>query len=213
MQISLDENGLAVWVIESPRQMRQYVIELKNQSEGKTGNFVLSDNGKEISLDKKMEVLFTPFDVDLNDKKCWNKVSGELKNMALDESHYVQTQQLFAAIQQYFLSLELDSELDVSFEEPEFGQLLKAVGMKLEEDEQNMLNQLVQYLRILSRLFRKECIVFVNLSSFLEKEELEALLQQAWYMKLRVLLLESREISLPYEKKRYIIDKDGCEIY
>lgn len=86
MQISLDENELAVWVIESPRRMRQYVTELRNQSEGKMGNFVLSDNGKEISLDKKMEVLFTPFDVVLNDKKCWNKVSGELKNMALDES-------------------------------------------------------------------------------------------------------------------------------
>ena len=213
MQLGFEENLVTVWVIESPALMRRYVEELWQQTEGKEGNFVLSNGGKELDIGKQVELLLTPFGVDVNEKKCWNKVSAELKNKAFDETHYVQTQQLFTVVQQYFISLEMDSELDFCYDEIDFGQLLKASGMKLEGDDNDLINNLVLYLKIMARLFRKQVIAFVNLSAFLEPEELELLLHQAFYMKLNILLIESREISLADRKKCFIIDKDKCEIY
>jgi len=213
MQLEFKENRVTEWVIESPSLMCGYVEELWKQADGKEGKFVLSENGKELDMGKAIEVFLTPFGVDVNDKKCWSKVVAELKGKAFDETHYVQTQQLFSSIEQYFISLEMDSELDFCYEEIDFGQLLKASGMKLEGDEENLVNHLVQYMKIMVKLLRKKVMVFVNLSSFLEQKELELLFEQAFYLKLHVLLIESKEICLASEKKCFIIDKDKCEIY
>lgn len=186
MQIEFVENQVIVWVIESPKLLRNYIKE-----------FILN-----------------PFEIQVNEKRCWNKVCTELKEIAFSENYYMQTQQLFATINQYLLSLEMDSEMEFSWEgEIDFMQLLKATGIKIEESNDSLVEHLGQYIKVMARLLQKKVIVFVNLSTFLEKKEIEQLLQQAFYLKVYIILLESREICLEIPKKCYIIDKDSCEIY
>lgn len=62
-------------------------------------------------------------------------------------------------------------------------------------------------------LLHTRMIVFVDLADFLEKSELEMVMQQAKYLNLNVLLIESKQIYLESIQKCYIIDKDMCEIY
>ena len=207
MQLKFIENEAIVWVIEAPKRLRRYVKELWQQTEGGEGEFVLSANGKLLDIAKQMEFILNPLDIQVNEKRCWNKVCSQLKELAFAEQHYIKTQQLFTTIYRYFLSLEQDCEMEFCCDgELDFIQLLKATGIRLEECNDSLVEHLAQYMKAVTKLLKKKVIVFVNLSAFLEKEEVEQLIQQAFYLKVYVILIESREIDLEISKKCYIID-------
>ena len=97
--------------------------------------------------------------------------------------------------------------------EPDLVQVLKALDVKTEESECDMVEMIGQYLHLAAKLMNKKVIVFVNLSAYLESWEIEKLLKEAFYLKLYVILMERQEIDLAISKKCYIIDRDYCEIY
>ena len=214
MKVELIENQVIIWEIESPAIFRKYLEELLSQSNGQEGKFVLSaDDLQEMEFHKNVELILSPFEVDVNDKKYLNKIYAELKQLAFEEKYYLQTQQLCSSISSYLLELEQDISIHLTFErEIDFGQIIKASGIKI-EDESRLLEKLVQYLQVAAYLMKKRVIIFVGLSMYLEEEEREELLKQAFYLKLYVILLEQQEICCTSSYKRYIIDKDECEIF
>ncbi len=66
---------------------------------------------------------------------------------------------------------------------------------------------------MISRILNKHVVVFVDLSAYLEQKEMILLFEQAFYLKIHVVLIEKDEICLAFPKKTYIIDSDGCEIF
>ena len=58
--------------------------------------------------------------------------------------------------------------------------------------------KIIQYMKIMSELMGKKLLVFVNIRSDLEKDQIQELMKNAVYNE--------------KDKKYYIIDKDGCEI-
>ena len=85
MQLKFIENEAIVWVIETPKRLRVYVKELWCQTEGGEGEFVLSDNGKLLDISKQIEFILNPLDIQVNEKRCWNKVCTQLKEVAFTE--------------------------------------------------------------------------------------------------------------------------------
>ena len=214
MQIELRENQVVLWQIESPSMLRKCIEEFYHQVNSEEGNYILSDNEKVLDISKSAEVILTPFLADVNEKKCLNKVYAQLKELAFEEKNYLQTHQLFCDLGSYFACLEQDMDINLSYEsEIDFSQLIKAVGIRIEDYESDMLGRLGQYLQVMEKLLRKKLVVFVNLSLYLEPEEIEELLQQAFYLKLHIILIEQGEITLNIPQKKYIIDKDQCEIF
>ena len=57
MRIECRENQAAIWVIESPRVRRKIIGELLEQFHGKAGQFVLSDQEKELDIGKSAEII------------------------------------------------------------------------------------------------------------------------------------------------------------
>lgn len=213
MQIILEENRAHIWVIESPALMRHYLGGLIRQVDSQDGPYVLSENGKELEISKYLDIVLNPFEIDLNDRKCINKVYMELKELAFDERYYLQTQQLFSAIERYLMELEQDMCVDLHHEGLDMTYFFKAAGIKIEDDESDLISCLGQYLHVISKLLNKKVVIFVNLSSYLEKAEMIALLEQAFYLKIFLIFLEKEEICLDILSKCYIIDVDGCEIF
>jgi len=212
MQLLFEDNSVVLWVIESPSLMRRFIGEMKQQVHGGEGRFVLSDQTKELDIVKNIALITDIFEIDANEKKCWNKALAELKDCAFNEKHYLHTQRLFAEIQEYLFSLELDSQCNICFDEIDFVQLIKAFGGRIEGAEEPV-NNIVCYMKSIVALLHTRMIVFVNLADFLEKSELEMVMQQAKYLNLNVLLIESKQIYLESIQNCYIIDKDMCEIY
>ena len=213
MQIKCQENQATLWIMESPRIFRKCLTELLNQFQSKEGKFVLSHDEQEVDLGKRAELILNPLEVDTNDRRFINKLYGELKELAYGESYYMQTRQMVHDIMAYFMELEQESSVSLNYEELDFVQLLKAMGIKIEEGPDEMFERLLQYLHVVAKLMNKLLIIFVNLSTYLEEWEIEALLKEAFYLKLYVILIETHDLSLEIKKNCYIIDTDYCEIY
>lgn len=213
MRIECKECSPAVWVIESPALLRKHVGELYAQIQGQDGKFVLSDQEKELEFSKTAEIILNPFEVDVNNKKFLNKVYSELKELAYQEDYYLQTQSLISSVTAYFMELEQSASISLKCGEFDLVQLLKALEIRIDDCEDEVLGKLGQYLHVISKLLRKKLIMFFNLSTYLETEEIETLLREAFYLDLHVLLIETQDIALAMPKKCYIIDKDSCEIY
>lgn len=214
MQMLFQENQVVIWCIESPTILRKFLTELTNQVLDQKGKFVLSEQEHILDIGKYVDLLLTPFAADVNEKRNLNKIYAELKEIAFDETHYLSTKQILGEIIDYFSELEQETSVDITFdEEIDFNQLLKAAGIKIETYDGDTLSRLGQYLQVMAKLLQKKIVVFVNLSFYLEKEEIEELLKQAFYLKLHVLLIEQKEIKLDLSYKQYIIDNDNCEIF
>ncbi|MCM1088022.1 MAG: type II-A CRISPR-associated protein Csn2 [Muribaculaceae bacterium] len=201
------------WVIESPEFFAEYVQELYVQSEGGDGNFILSEEDKEIDIGKYVEVIINPFSVNINDKKVLNKLYAELTELAYAEDMYLLTQDIKGKIQTYFLQLEhlspyiltMDSEIDITA-------ILKGTGVKIDNYADNFFENLEIYIQILSVLLQKKLIVLVNVCSYIGKEQVEQLMKLAIHTEIELLLIENQERNFSKGITKYIIDKDGCEI-
>ncbi|MCM1210940.1 MAG: type II-A CRISPR-associated protein Csn2 [Blautia sp.] len=201
------------WVIESPEFFAEYVQELYVQSEGGDGNFILSEEDKEIDIGKYVEVIINPFSVNINDKKVLNKLYAELTELAYAEDMYLLTQDIKGKIQTYFLQLEhlspyiltIDSEIDITA-------ILKGIGVKIDNYADNFFENLEIYIQILSVLLQKKLIVLVNAGSYIGKEQVEQLMKLAIHTEIELLLIENQERNFSKRITKYIIDKDGCEI-
>ena len=213
MQIDCKENQAVLWIMESPRIFRTYLEAFLCQMQTREGRFVLSEDDKELELYKAAELILNPFEIDVNDKKILNKIYSELKEFAFGESYYLKTREMFGLLTSYFMELEKEMCIPLTCAEPDLVQVLKALDVKTEESECDMVEMIGQYLHLAAKLMNKKVIVFVNLSAYLESWVIEKLLKEAFYLKLYVILMERQEIDLAISKKCYIIDRDYCEIY
>lgn len=200
-------------LIESPEYFSEYVMELAGQVEGKEGRFVLSDNEKEVDISKNVELIFNIFALDINERKLISKLYMELEKLTADERFYVKTQEMKQYLQEYLLQLEQETDyiLDLA-DEIDFASLFKAFGIKYEVLEENFLERLVRYMRIVERLLKKKLFVFVNLRSYLSNQQIDELIKEATYQEIQLLLIETCARDCIEGVTRYIIDKDGCEI-
>lgn len=212
-QIILEERQCCEWIIESPELFSKYVQELYIQSEGGEGAFVLSDNDKELSIEKCVEVIINPFSVDVNDKKLLNKLYSELKEIAFGETMYLKTQELLAGLQGYFSELEQHGAYFLTTDmETDVVAIFKAMGVRVENCSDNFLQNIDQYIKLVASLLRKKVIIFVNLGSYISTEQIEQLAKTAVYNEVSLLFIENQQRNFSTMFRRYIIDKDKCEI-
>lgn len=91
--------------------------------------------------------------------------------------------------------------------------LLKAMDVKYEEIEEALLEHLIRYIKFVVELLGVKLIIFVNLRSYLSDRQFRKLIQEIKYQEIKVLFIENQEKVCIEGGMRYIIDKDGCEIY
>lgn len=83
----------------------------------------------------------------------------------------------------------------------------------MEGGEYNFTEKLVQYMKIMAELMGKKVLVFVNIRSYLENEQIQELIKNAVYNEISLLFIENIQRYFSKTENYYIIDKDGCEIY
>lgn len=212
-QIVFNNYGSCEWTIESPELFTKYVQELYAQTEGKEGNFVLSEGDKEIDIGKYMELIINPLSVNINDKRILNKLYMMLEGLAFKEDIYLLTQEMKGKLQSYFLQLEYLSPYILTMDlEIDIVAILKAIGVKIENNTDNFMEKLDLYIKILAELLQKKVIALVNIGSYMKKEHVKQLMNTAIHNEISLLLIENHQRNFSKESVQYIIDKDGCEI-
>jgi len=212
LNINIEENKPVVLTIENPKVMAEVVGQLYELYNSGEGDFILSEDGKELPFERTTEIIINPFLIDFNSRKVQSKLYSELLNA---EASYVEEKALIQAlIIEYLdkLTQNVPYEMISNDLDLDSMKLFKMFEVRIEAQCNSLLEKLVEYTKILSRLLRKRLLVFVSISSYLDTDQLNALYEICNYNKMKVLLIESHELYLPFHTKTYIIDKDNCMI-
>ena len=213
-EILSDDMAFTEWIIESPKYFSEYLQELCFQCEKGEGRFVLSQGNQECEISKHVEVMIDPFAVDINSRKILNKLYASLEKIAREEEMYTKTLELTAYIHEYLMQLEQQTNYILSFNDNlEMTDILKAVGVRHEEIEDNFFEKLIRYVKIAVEVLSTKVFVLVNIRSYLTDEQVQELIQETVYQEAQILFVENQERACMQGGMRYIIDRDGCEIY
>ena len=212
LSIDLDENIPTQWVIEKPSLMAEVVSEIFEQCQNGSGSYILSDDQKELPMERWAEIIVNPFLIDFNSRKIQNRLYNELIDAGegyVEDKSYIQS-----LIIGYLDKLiqEVPYQMITSNLEIELAKLLKMYEVRLEPQYSTLLEKLVEYSKVLTRLLEVHFLVLVNICSYLETDELKEFMQMCSYLKLHILLIESEEKRLPIPSRTYIIDRDLCWI-
>ncbi len=214
MGIAIDilENSVPLICVECPQIMSQMILELKQQIQGNMGNFVLSEDGK-IPFAKNVELILDPWNIDMNSKKIKTRLF-QLVRDSVEEKLYDDFLELrgnlfsFAekVLQENPYQIRYNTEVDVS-------SIVKNIDFFVESDAGNLLESLVEYVKLSAQLCGVKIFFLVNISAFLTEEEVKLLLQEAFLNKIYLIFIEqSMPESISMYKKVMIIDKEGCII-
>ena len=211
--LNMSDFKVTEWIVESPELFIQYLNELSTQINGQAGRFVLSRNDKELNISKSIEIIFSPFLLELNEKKVLSKIYQELQDIANDENTYLKTRELVTAIQQYFLDVEQSYSMTLSINDDiDLQSLFKLLRVKIEVDSLSLFEILLQYIKLQTVLLNKKLIILVNANSYLTETQLQELCLFSQHNEINILLYESNQRYFTKNIKTYIIDKDKCEI-
>lgn len=214
--MELQENDVGVIIVESPAVFATMIDDLLRQCGGQEGGFVFSQNDKMLNMSKEVCFVLEPFTLEMNQKKVLTKVYEDLAKEAYHSDHYESSMDIFAKLQDYIYDLldaypELPLTLakDISVED-----MLKVFQVKIEEEASSLAERLIDYLHVMSVVFKKKIAVFVNLTLFLEPAEIRMVYDYVNYHKIQLVLLEAQNKTLMDQREKcLIIDASLSEIY
>ena len=214
-QIVLEDNLIHTIVFENKKYYRESILELIRQHKGYEGNFILSNNNKEVSFDKNSYFISDLFNIDINNKKIITKVYGELLRNALD--NIAEYNKIISYIREYFETLVFNNNLDLEYnDEIEANSLLKLGDFKIQIGESNYLEKLIKFLKVLVELCNIKVIFIVGLYRVFSVEEVGKIYKEVCLNKINIINVESEYQNIKksdyYKEILYIFDQDNCEI-
>ena len=87
------------------------------------------------------------------------------------------------------------------------------MDVKIEDSTGKFFERLVCYIKNAIEVLSVKVFVFINLRSYLTDNQMQELIQEITYQEVHALFIENQERTCLKGGIRYIIDKDGCEIY
>lgn len=207
--------GISTLVIEQPNLFRSLVMELTAQVEGRDGQFIVYDDLKEVPLSKTLNVVHSPFAVDLNGRKMLTALTKEICENIQDE-YYVEYRELEANALGFALSALKEYDTDLTYkEELAIEDYLKFLGVRFREGRyespiESLLNHVVRCRRYLNC----QMVVLINCRDFMTDAELSSFIEDALLQDVNILFVESHNNRVEFaDEKVYTVDKDLCEIY
>ncbi len=198
-------------VIENANEFYKLTKEIISQCNGENGEWVLSETFP-IELNKNALIMYNFYDLSCNNKKTENLLKTQILKLA-NEVDFIET---LSNINKALIDLNdlIVENIDFNIEtksEYSFEELLKFVKYSFLEEE-NLLEKIVSYINVHSKLSKIKLVIFIGLSAYLNEEEIKSLTKDIAYKDLRVLFIESKERQKLEDEIKIIIYKDLCEI-
>lgn len=156
--------------------------------------------------------IFNPFDLPWSERALLGEVLERVESMFTNEDDVRQEIELAGrALSDRLASLGLRLRSDYAFEvQWEMRKYLKAFDFGVEVDPSDPLfDNLIKFLRFASDATFDRQLVFVNLKSFLSKDDVQEFYREAVFSELNVLLLENAPDDAKYIYERKMsIDED-----
>lgn len=211
LSIEFVENTVNTLVVEKPEFMSDIIQNFIMQGKGMEGSFVLSDE-QGINFEKDVMVITDPFHVSFNDKKIISKLYSQLVDVAKEfvEDYNDINQNIVAVLERITDGIAYNNiNYNLEFD---WKELYKFYHVSIEESYENLEEKLEEYMKILSGILKPKLVIFLNLKTYLEQEQMEKVILTSFYNKIPFLLIEANEGYSLQNEKKFIIDKDRCLI-
>ena len=203
--------GVSSLVIENPVFYRELLMDLYAQMDGMAGKFVLSHEGKTLSIATWVELIDNVLHFDLNTRTLLGKVQSAMEQTAVNETFFLKTAELLQQLERYTQELAFQFDCDILCKHCSVSGLLKAVGISLRDDYEDPLERLADYMELIREFDREKLFVLVNLRSFFDDDHVEKFLETVSAHGYRLLLLDGIERKKLPQERRITIDNDLCE--
>jgi CRISPR-associated protein Csn2 len=213
LEIEIKEGCMTGIVFDNPAMFRTFVENLWNQTNGMEGEISLTKGDKPVKLQKEGCVIFNPYAIDLNDKKILSHIYNEMKEL-VEHDFYVRKSEINASIVSLLDDLEPHFPYPLVYSlELDFTQLLKVYGVKIELQCEELVERLVNYVRLVHQVLGTELFIFIHLEDYFNRDELKKLEEMILYEQISILLIENRvDMEEKENQKWWIVDKDSCII-
>ena len=193
-----------ILVIEDCRVFAELVKECYYYSG--EGNVKLFDTKQ--TLLKPVEILLVSdlLSFDLNSTTVLKQVYLDLENQMNEVPEVKSTiEHLSANISDIIAEQLVESELMLTYDEITVLELIKALGVKIDDSSISHFDKLLDILKLFKYLSKKKLLIFVNVASYFSTEELGIIFEQIQLLQLEVWFLEPRKIE---GFRQYCLDQD-----
>ncbi len=214
-KIEIEENTIYTLVFENKKYYRENIKELISQYKGNEGNFIYSNDNKEISIEKSSYIITDIFNIEINSKKILTKIYNSLLKQIIDDT--VEYNELTTHIRAYFEKLIFNSPFEVEQgEEIDINSFLKLGDFRIHIEEDDILEKFIKFLKVLVQLFGINIIFIVGLHNVFTDEEVREIYKEVCVNKISIINIEYQQFDNisdeNYIEKVYIFDRDNCEI-
>ena len=214
-KIEIEENTIYTLVFENKKYYRENIKELISQYKGNEGNFIYSNDNKEISFEKSSYIITDIFNIETNSKKILTKIYNSLLKQIIDDT--VEYNELTTHIRAYFEKLIFNSPFEVEQgEEIDINSFLKLGDFRIHIEEDDILEKFIKFLKVLVKLCGINIIFIVGLHNVFTDEEIKEIYKEVCVNKISIINIEYQQFynlsDENYIEKVYIFDKDNCEI-
>lgn len=214
-KIEIEENTIYTLVFENKKYYRENIKELISQHKGNEGNYIYSNDNKEISFEKSSYIITDIFNIEINSKKILTKIYNSLLKQIIDDT--VEYNELTTHIRAYFEKLIFNSSFEVEQgEEIDINSLLKLGDFRIHVEDDDIIEKFIEFLKVLVQLCGINIIFIVGLHNVFTDEEIKEIYKEVCVNKINIINIEYRQFDNlsdeNYIEKVYIFDKDNCEI-
>lgn len=191
LEFDLIENQILVLSIENHLVYSNILETLWKQYKGENGDFILSDESKELKLSQKMDCIYNIFNINTNDRKIITKLYQELtfqNDTLLQEESVLFKQELISYFDKvistvpYNLKYNFDTDLS---------SLMKSLSVEIDDDSDSLLEKMMQYINLMNQICGVNIFVIPNLKAYFSTEEIIQLYEFTIYNKIYLIVIEA----------------------
>lgn len=201
-------------VIESPRLLREFIINLREQIENDTSFLFLFDKINELSVSKKICMIENCLMPNFDEKKLCSFIQKDVLVGLADEKKE-KYQHILNEINDYVLDLSYDYKLPLSFNtDISLSSFLKAISLTSSLDNSSFLSFLIGEIKKYSVVYNKEIFILLNLHDYVSMEEMNDFFEEMNRLELYFLIVSGHLNDERSDYEKIIkIDKDLFDYY
>ena len=210
-RIEISDQRISVLVIEKPDFLYELLTDIKHQMNNLEGDTVLSIHDEPVRFHKHVELVTDPLAIEMNNRTIIKKLVIAMEKCGHDDIYYERTQKLMAEIETYINDLSLNFDADIECHDISLQQILKAAELTVVDQYDRLVDKIYAYMELVREFEGDKLFIFVNLSSYIGKEELQKFTDTITGHSFQVLLIDSRDFERLENENRLIVDCDLCE--
>ena len=206
--VVFDNTYINTLEILNKKAFYQFLKDINNLND--QDNILFFDNNEPINMDNKIFIIYNFINFDFNTKKITANILNIINNN-IDEKDKDKINNLYNKLKDIYTHLldNIDINLEIQ-EEFKIEDISKLMKPKI-NTKNNLLENILLLIDIESELNLDKLVVFVNLKSYLENEELIELYKYSLYKDIKILLVDNHNYSTNNIEKKLQIDEDLIE--